>query len=141
MTDDLAKKECAPCRGGIPALRRSEIAELLEQLGDGWTALGQHHLEREFRFKDFREALAFANKVGEIAEEQGHHPDMFLGWGRLEVMVWTHKVNGLTESDFIFAAKVSAAHASRSRADGDRDEVDEVDAASATGTLRCGAPG
>jgi len=65
----------------------------------------EHHLEKEYRFKDFRTALAFTNRIGELAETQGHHPDIFLSWGRVRLAIWTHKINGLTESDFIFAAK------------------------------------
>jgi 4a-hydroxytetrahydrobiopterin dehydratase len=104
---DLSAKSCVPCKGGIPPLDPSSIRDLLARLGSGWTCIDNHHLEKEFRFKNFSEALAFTNRVGQIAEEQGHHPDIYLAWGRVKIQIWTHKIDGLTESDFIFAAKVS----------------------------------
>ncbi len=75
------------------------------ELGGGWQVVAEHHLEKEYRFKDFREALAFTNRIGGLAEEQGHHPDIYLAWGKVKLTIWTHKVDGLTESDFILAAK------------------------------------
>lgn len=102
---ELAKKECVPCKGEIPPLGEPEVSELLARLGGGWQAVDGHHLEKEYRFKDFRTALAFTNRVGELAEAQGHHPDICLSWGKVRLTIWTHKINGLTESDFIFAAK------------------------------------
>ena len=102
---DLAKKECVPCKGGVLPLRGPEVSELLSKLGEGWRVVEEHHLEKEYRFKDFRTALAFTNRVGELAEAQGHHPDIYLAWGKVRLVIWTHKINGLTESDFIFAAK------------------------------------
>lgn len=102
---NLAEKECVPCKGGIPPLNGEEASELLEKLGGGWRVVDGHHLEKEYRFKNFREALAFTNRVGELAEAQGHHPDIHLSWGRVALTIWTHKIKGLTESDFIFAAK------------------------------------
>ncbi len=104
---ELAKKDCVPCRGGVPPLSGDRVAELLGQL-DGWTAERAHHLTRTYAFPDFAEALAFVNRIGAVAEQQGHHPDLFLAWGKVRVEVWTHKIDGLTESDFIFAAKVDA---------------------------------
>src|SRR5437868_2118065 len=101
----LAEKECVPCKGGVPPLKGQELARLEEELGPGWQAVEEHHLEKEYKFKDFREALAFTNKVGELAESQGHHPDIFLTWGKVKLTIWTHKINGLTESDFVLAAK------------------------------------
>jgi 4a-hydroxytetrahydrobiopterin dehydratase len=86
-------------------LRGEELVRLGEELGNGWKVIDEHHLEKEFEFPDFREALAFTNQVGELAEEQGHHPDIYLAWGRVRVTVWTHKIDGLTESDFVLAAK------------------------------------
>lgn len=102
---ELAKLECVPCRGGIPPLRGKELADLLEKLGGGWRVVDEHHLEKEYRFKDFREALVFTNRVAELAEAQGHHPDIYLAWGKVRLAIWTHKIDGLTESDFVFAAK------------------------------------
>jgi 4a-hydroxytetrahydrobiopterin dehydratase len=103
---ELAEKDCVPCKGGVPPLKGSPLADLAKKLGNGWKVVNEHHLEKEFAFKNFREALAFTNKVGELAEEQGHHPDIALSWGRVKITIWTHKIDGLTESDFILAAKV-----------------------------------
>lgn len=104
---DLASRECVPCRGGVPPLRGEEIENLIKEL-DGWEVVGEHHLRKNYEFKNFREALEFVNRVGELAEAQGHHPDMLLAWGRVEITIWTHKIDGLTESDFILAAKIDA---------------------------------
>ncbi|MGH9776372.1 MAG: 4a-hydroxytetrahydrobiopterin dehydratase [Candidatus Acidiferrales bacterium] len=101
---DLASKACVPCRGGIPPLAGSELENLARQVPK-WNVVNGHHITREFKFPDFVQALAFVNRVGNLAEEQGHHPDILLAWGRAEITLWTHKVNGLTESDFIMAAK------------------------------------
>jgi 4a-hydroxytetrahydrobiopterin dehydratase len=103
---DLASKTCVPCRGGTPPLKGEELDNLWRQI-PGWEVVEEHHLRRRFRFKNFREALDFVNRVGELAEEQGHHPDVRFGWGYAEVTVYTHKIDGLTESDFILAAKIS----------------------------------
>ncbi len=102
---ELARKECVPCRGGIPPLAGDELQTLSQQLGNGWKVVDDHPLSKEFTFKNFIEALAFVNRVGDVAEDQNHHPDLFLAWGKVRVEIWTHKINGLTESDFIFAAK------------------------------------
>ncbi len=102
---DLSNKECIPCKGGVPPLKGSELTALLDELGGGWRVVDEHHLEKEYRFKDFRMALAFTNRVGELAEAQGHHPDIYLSWGKVKLSIRTHKIGGLTESDFIFAAK------------------------------------
>lgn len=101
----LAEKECVPCKGGVPPLKGSDLARLAAELGGGWQVSREHHLEKEFKFKDFREALGFTNKIGELAESQGHHPDIYLAWGKVKLTIWTHKIDGLTESDFVFAAK------------------------------------
>jgi 4a-hydroxytetrahydrobiopterin dehydratase len=101
----LASMQCIPCKGGVPPLRGEEIKKLLDQLGNGWVVVGEHHLEKEYAFDDFRRALDFTNRVGELAEQQGHHPDVYLAWGKVKLTLWTHKIDGLTESDFIFAAK------------------------------------
>jgi 4a-hydroxytetrahydrobiopterin dehydratase len=102
---ELASKQCVPCRGGVPPLQGSEISRLLDQLS-GWEVVNEHHLKKDYRFANFREALTFVNQVGELAEEQGHHPDICFGWGKVEITIWTHKIDGLTESDFILAAKI-----------------------------------
>ena len=102
---ELADKQCIPCRGGIPPLTTDEIRPLARQLPD-WEVVDGHHLDRSYKFKDFREALEFTNRVGELAEEQGHHPDIYLAWGKVGIQLWTHKIDGLSESDFVMAAKV-----------------------------------
>ncbi len=108
----LADNQCVPCRGGVPPVEPSKAKELLVQLEQGWAFNTQGHLEREYSFKNFAEALGFVNKVGAIAEDQGHHPDLFLAWGKCKVEIWTHKIQGLTESDFFFAAKADRVFAS-----------------------------
>ena len=102
---DLAKKTCIPCRGGVPPLKGTQLADLQEKLKNDWKIINEHHLEKEYSFKNFKEALDFTVKVGELAENQDHHPDIFLTWGKVKVTIWTHKIDGLTESDFVFAAK------------------------------------
>jgi 4a-hydroxytetrahydrobiopterin dehydratase len=102
---ELASKTCVPCRGGVPPLAGTELQNLAKEVPQ-WRVVNGHHITREFKFPDFKQALAFVNKVGNIAEEQGHHPDIFLTWGKAEVTTWTHKIDGLTESDFILAAKI-----------------------------------
>ncbi len=102
---ELAAKECIPCKGGVPPLKGEDLQNLLKELGGGWRVVDEHHLEKEYLFKNFREALDYTNRVGELAEAQGHHPDIYLAWGKVKLTVWTHKIDGLTESDFIFAAK------------------------------------
>jgi len=101
----LAEKECAECKGEMAPLKGKELAKLAKQL-KGWRVVDEHHLEKEYKFKDFREALDFTNEVGELAEDQGHHPDIYLSWGSVKLSIWTHKIDGLTESDFVMAAKV-----------------------------------
>src|SRR6266498_619988 len=102
----LANEKCVPCRGGVPPLKGAELAALARQLAGDWRVVDEHHLEKEFRFPDFAQALAFTNKVGALAEEEGHHPDLYLAWGKVGVTIWTHKVDGLTRSDFVLAAKI-----------------------------------
>lgn len=110
MSEELAKKECVPCKGGVPPLNGSQLEALHRMLGNDWIVVNEHHLEKEYNFKNFVEALEFTNAVGEIAEEQNHHPDILTTWGKTKVTIWTHKIDGLTESDFIFAAKVEEAN-------------------------------
>jgi 4a-hydroxytetrahydrobiopterin dehydratase len=102
---NLASRECVPCRGGVPPLVGEQIVELQKEL-KGWDVVGEHHLKKVLKFANFREAQEFVNRVGNLAEEQGHHPDICFGWGRAEITIWTHKIDGLTESDFILAAKI-----------------------------------
>lgn len=102
---DLASRSCVPCRGGVPPLAGDQLQELHAQL-PGWDVIEQHRIERSFSFPNFKSALAFVNRIGEVAEEQGHHPDICFGWGNVKVTIFTHKIKGLTESDFILAAKI-----------------------------------
>jgi 4a-hydroxytetrahydrobiopterin dehydratase len=102
----LATEKCIPCRGGVPPLKGEELRAVERELGGGWRVVDEHHLEKEFSFPDFAAALAFTNRVGAVAEEEGHHPDIHLAWGKARVTIWTHKVDGLTRSDFILAAKI-----------------------------------
>ena len=101
----LAEKDCVPCKGGVPPLKGAELDRVANELNNGWQVVREHHLEKEYKFKDFRQALEFTNKVGDLAESQGHHPDIYLAWGKVKLTVWTHKIDGLTESDFVLAAK------------------------------------
>ncbi|HEX5137795.1 MAG TPA: 4a-hydroxytetrahydrobiopterin dehydratase [Planctomycetota bacterium] len=105
MSSELASRECVPCKGGVPPLQGPALDDLLRRLGGGWRVVDGHHLEKEYKFKNFREALAFANRVGELAEGVNHHPDLLVAWGRVRVTVFTHKIKGLSETDFVFAAK------------------------------------
>ena len=102
---ELASRQCVPCRGGVPPLTGEEIAKFSPQL-QGWNVINEHHLSKSYKFSNFAAAQSFVNRVGELAEEQGHHPDICFGWGRAEISIWTHKIDGLTESDFILAAKI-----------------------------------
>jgi len=105
----LATEKCVPCHGDVPVLRGKELQALARDLGDGWHVVGEHHLEREFRFPDFAQALAFTNRVGALAEGEGHHPEIHLGWGHVRIEIWTHAINGLSRNDFILAAKIDRA--------------------------------
>jgi 4a-hydroxytetrahydrobiopterin dehydratase len=105
----LADNKCVPCRGGVPPMERSKAEEMLKQLDRGWQLNKDGHLERLYTFKDFAQALEFVNKVGAVAEAEAHHPDLYLTWGKCKVEIWTHKISGLTESDFYLAAKVDRA--------------------------------
>jgi len=103
---ELTEKKCTECRVGTPPVVGAELQEYMQELKGGWKAIHEHHLEKEFTFKDFKDALAFTNKVGNLAEDEGHHPDLHLSWGKVRIVLWTHKINGLSESDFILAAKI-----------------------------------
>jgi 4a-hydroxytetrahydrobiopterin dehydratase len=102
---DLASQTCVPCKGGVPPMKGFELERISKQVPE-WNVVNEHHLIRKFTFPDFKQALAFVNRVGEVAEKQGHHPDIFLAWGKAEITLWTHKIDGLTQSDFIMAAKI-----------------------------------
>jgi len=104
----LADKQCVPCEKGADPLKGEEIEKRVKELDPDWKVVDEHHLEREFKFEDFRQALDFVNEVGELAEEQGHHPDIYLSYGKVKIQLWTHKINGLHENDFILAAKIDA---------------------------------
>lgn len=104
---DLSSERCVACEGGVPVLTQEDIDGLLPSLGQGWRAVEGHHLACRYEFPNFKKALAFTNRVGELAEEEGHHPDITVGWGKAEITLWTHAVDGLTRNDFILAAKIS----------------------------------
>ena len=106
--NELASKECVPCRGGVPPLKGQEVTKLLSDL-EGWEVVNEHHLRKEYKFKDFKESQAFVNRVGAIAEDQDHHPDVHLAWGKVRLEIWTHAVGGLTVNDFIVAARCDRA--------------------------------
>ena len=108
----LADNKCIPCRGGVPPLDPAKVQALLGQLEQGWELNKEGHIERMYTFKNFAEALAFVNEVGAVAEEEGHHPDLYLAWGKCKIEIWTHKIQGLTESDFYMAAKADRAYQS-----------------------------
>lgn len=105
MTEELASRDCVPCHGGVPRLLKGKIERFAREV-QGWEVIEDHHLRRNYEFKNFRRAFDFVNRVGELAEQQGHHPDICFGWGRAEVTIWTHAIDGLSESDFILAAKI-----------------------------------
>jgi 4a-hydroxytetrahydrobiopterin dehydratase len=107
----LAEKHCVPCRGGVPPLHGEELEKMKAQLPE-WQVVDGHHLTRSYTFPDFKTALDFVNRVGAIAEAEGHHPDLYLAWGKVDVKTWTHSINGLSESDFILAAKIDRLHIS-----------------------------
>ncbi len=109
---ELTSKNCTPCRGGVPPLAGEALASLHQQTPE-WTVVDHHHIVRAFKFPNFRKALALVNQVGELAEREGHHPDIFLAWGKVEVKTWTHAINGLTENDFILAAKIDQLYQNR----------------------------
>ena len=104
----LEKEKCVPCQGGVPNLTADEIDHYHRQLQQGWSIVehdGIKRLEKAFKMKDFAEALDFTNKVGALAEKEGHHPDILTEWGKVTVSWWTRKINGLHKKDFIMASK------------------------------------
>ena len=102
----LSKSKCVPCQGGAEPLKGEALDNLKMQLSSEWQVIDEHHLEREFKFKNFQQALNFVNQVGQLAESEGHHPDIYLSWGKVKITIWTNKINGLHENDFILAAKI-----------------------------------
>ena len=97
---------CAACRGELPALRGAELTPHVTELGSRWGVVEEHHLEKAFQFRNFMEALDFVNRVGDLAEAMGHHPDVYLSWGVVRLTIWTYRCDGLTESDFLLAREV-----------------------------------
>lgn len=104
----LADEKCEPCAGGATKLEGDALKALAAQLPE-WAVVEGHHLTRAFKFANFKDALAFVNRAGAIAEEMGHHPDILVGWGKAEFTIWTHSVDGLTRADFVLAAKIERA--------------------------------
>ena len=102
---ELASKICIPCQGGVPPLSENEMKELITKISPEWEIIDNHHLLREWKFSNFQSALDFTNVAGSICEEQNHHADFELSWGRVQTIIFTHKIDGLVESDFILAAK------------------------------------
>ena len=102
---DLAKKSCIPCKGDTPPLTLEQAIEFLAEIPN-WELVGADRLERSWSFDNFADALAFVNVAGGVCEQENHHADFELGWGRVDAKIWTHKIGGLTESDFILAAKI-----------------------------------
>jgi len=109
MPSELARKECVPCKGGEPPLKGEALLDLQGQLGRDWQVVDDHHIEKEFKFDDWSQAVEFVDRVARIADEQDHHPDIHLSYGKVKVESWTHKVGGLTENDFVLAAKIEEA--------------------------------
>jgi 4a-hydroxytetrahydrobiopterin dehydratase len=104
----LAEKKCMPCKGGTPPLKGAGLASLHGQLGHDWKVIREHQLEKEFKFKNFAQALEFTNRIGAVAEAEDHHPDIFLAWGKVGITLWTHSIDGLAEGDFVMAAKIES---------------------------------
>ena len=106
---DLSDKKCTPCKGGIPGFEITEIHKYLKMV-DGWEVKSNeykiYYLIKEFKFKNFLESQDFVNRVGDLAEAEGHHPDIWFGWGYAKIKIFTHAIKGLHESDFILAAKI-----------------------------------
>ena len=107
--NELTQKRCKPCEGGIPALSPAQTQALLKQTKN-WE-LRENKISKDFSFSNFVQAMAFVNKVAEIAEQEGHHPDLHIHYNRVRCVLWTHAVSGLTENDFILAAKIDASNA------------------------------
>ena len=106
MPDDLTKKHCVPCEGGLPPLDRAQVARYAPQTPDWKAADDNLSISREFKFKDFAEAMAFVNKVAALANGEGHHPDIYIFYNLVKLTLTTHAMKGLSENDFILAAKI-----------------------------------
>ncbi len=107
---ELTKKKCTPCIAGISPIKGESLITLKQQLGEGWNVIDEHHLEKEYRTKNFQQALDLTCDIGRLAEEEGHHPTIILSWGKVKIKIWTHKINGLSENDFILAAKCDTSY-------------------------------
>jgi len=103
---DLTSKKCVPCEGGTPPLAEDKINEFLSQVDSAWVVFENKKIKRKLKFKDFVEAMAFVNKVADLAEEEGHHPDIHIYWNKVNLDLWTHAIGGLSDNDFIIAAKI-----------------------------------
>ena len=112
MGSDLKQKSCIPCEGGVDPLKGEKLSPYSLFIHEDWSIVEEHHMLREFKFGDFREALNFTNRVGEIANQEGHHPDILLSYGKAVVTIWTHAIDGISENDFILAAKIDAIQSS-----------------------------
>lgn len=108
QTSPLTHKHCVPCQGGTAPLTQPEIDRLLGELRDTWTINEFGHLYQNYAFSNFQKAMDFANQIALIAEQENHHPDLQIAWGKCAIEIWTHKIHGLTESDFILASKIEA---------------------------------
>ena len=106
MAQKLAEKHCVPCESGVEPLKGENLGRLEREVGEGWEVVDEHHLEKEFKFDTYLEGVNFVNEVATIADEEGHHPDIYLGYGKVRVTLWTHNIGGLSENDFIVAAKI-----------------------------------
>jgi 4a-hydroxytetrahydrobiopterin dehydratase len=106
MTTTLETKKCVPCEGGVTALKGEALTTYMGYIDRKWSCHNEHQIKRMFTFPDFAEALNFVNEVGDLAESEGHHPDLYLAWGKVEVTLWTHAIDGLSENDFILAKKI-----------------------------------
>ena len=103
--EDLENKKCVPCEGGVKPLTGNKLRNYTEEV-DNWEVINDHHIVKKFKFPDFKKALDFVNKIGELAEQENHHPDILLGWGKVEITLFTHAIDGLSENDFIVAKKI-----------------------------------
>ncbi len=113
---ELANKKCVACSTSTTPLKGDLLKKFSSQLKEGWKIVDEHHLEKSYTFKNFRDALNFTNQIGEIAEAEGHHPDLLLSWGKVKVTLWTHKIKGLSENDFIMADKCGLCFEKRAKA-------------------------